>query len=102
MVPRIVAHTVATTPMSRLLSNASHTSALSQTFAHLSRVKPRQTMFDFTELLKENTKVYAIGMSRNTSAMIVYVGSSHEPSPYRCRLPGRRGSVVSALAKTRP
>ena len=68
MVPRVVAITVAVTPMRMLLPKAEQTSWALQTFIQFLRVKPRQEMFDLIESLNEKMKVYAIGISRNTSA----------------------------------
>jgi len=70
MVPITVAATVATAPMIRLFVNASHTAPFctSQTLSHLSKVNPRQVMFDLRLSLNENTKVYTIGTIRNTRA----------------------------------
>ena len=58
-VPSTVAMTVATRPITMLLPKASHTAPPStlQTFSHLSKVNPRQAMFDFSESLNENTNV---------------------------------------------
>ena len=51
--------TVAATPMTMLLPNASHTAPPStvQTFSHLSKVNPRHEMLDLIESLNENTNV---------------------------------------------
>ena len=58
MVPSAVATIVATTPIMMLLPNASQTPCCTaHTFSQLSKVKPRQTMFDFSESLNEKTNV---------------------------------------------
>ena len=55
--PRVVARTVATTPMRMLFPNAWQTPWAEQTLSQLSNVKPRQTMFVRRESLNENTIV---------------------------------------------
>ena len=57
-------------PTSRLLPNATHTSGCAQTVSQFWSVKPFQEMFERLAALNENTKVYAIGMSRIRNATV--------------------------------
>jgi hypothetical protein len=70
-VPRVVATTVATTPIRMLLPNAEQTSWALHTLIQLLSVNPRHEMLDLIELLNEKMNVYAIGISRKISASAV-------------------------------